>query len=108
MKLDINIDEYKEYNKRVDASHRNGDGSIHISFISYYARTGPSGRTVPERGYRRGAASSYIFNALPYLLPYRAEGSEAPPLALVAPADSGRPFHHTGSDRCVDHRIFAG
>ena len=66
---------YKKDNKGMDAPHRNGDGSIHLSFVSYHAAAGSCGRACAGGYSRYRSASADLFDAIPDLLPYRTEGS---------------------------------
>ena len=66
---------YKEDNKGLDASHRYGDGSIHLSFIPYNAGAGASCGAISEWSCQHPAASAHLFYAVPDILQDRAEGS---------------------------------
>ena len=67
--------EHQKDNKGLDASHRDGDGSIHLSFVSYNAGAGASRRTVSERSGQHPSAPSDLLYAVPDILQDRAEGS---------------------------------
>ena len=78
----------------MDASYRYDDRSIHLSYISRDPLS-PQVRSLPFGCRRHTPASVHILDAFPDFLPHRAKGTETTPMALVASADSGRPFRFT-------------
>ena len=80
----------------MDASHRDGDGSIHLSFIPHHAGSSAYGRSLSEIIRGVFPAPADILDAFSDLLSYRAEGSQAASMALVAAADPGWPVWRAG------------
>ena len=87
----------------MDAAYRDGDGSIHLSFVPYHAGAGACCRSGAEEDRRCRTASYDLHDALPDFLPHRTQGIEATQVALVVAADPGRAVYIARTAGCLDY-----